>query len=309
MRHLSIISVLASAALVATWFVRVRPWVVSPQTPTDLIEARWKKVVERADLAPSPVPVDKTLDRVLTTLDPHQAAIEKVLDGRRDFETLPPPVTEALADFGRWSPPDGEINARSCEPWLGPGRVSIVLVLGRLVTFTATADDPHLGPMIGLADALRRHGSLPEAVAGFHLADRAAEQLAIRPATDLARYAAYRPTMIQLLDAIARDAVCSYRLARNALADRAAAGGDSWTESVGLAPSADRELAMVRDFVGQRLERADAIASDTLELASLFRIGDPERLPKSGLVRALAVDAGDIIDRGAAIAAGWPGPK
>ena len=200
-------------------------------------------------------------------------------------EELPRDVRAALADLVAWhegaSPGIGE---GLCPDELPP--LPLNDLLRTAIHLTEGPESPVFDAALHAAWSLRQQGGALLGAVGFRVA---AQALVVAgegpPAPALARY---RPSMDEVFPILAREWVCSYRMA-----ERELKGGEG-AERAKLAV-VERELSAARSLAVAVLNRARPVRADPAKLALAVAIPDGSKRPKSPLARLLSLDASHLV--------------
>lgn len=303
--------------MVGYWFLVVRPWTAAPDVSERRLAGLWE-AVERAVAVPAaPAGPANELKGALERLA-EAPDLEPILDESREEGTLSPADVDALRlqrDIGerlvRWAQAGGG---------LGQGGPCVageefpplkLFLLGRLTL--AQADvltgeptrEEQLRAVLYLAHVMRRGAGPLHLAVGVRLAEHAAAAAKRMRALDVLRaHPGLAPEAAEVWRGVNAEAFCADALLERHFGDLSR-GWPAETPATRGVPRSwidpgpsffRRERAMVRWWWGERLEAAKAQALDPPRLAEALRLpDDPEALPRSLMVRLLAVDLSELI--------------
>jgi hypothetical protein len=176
--------------------------------------------------------------------------------------------------------------------------------LGQLALATSDARPYGLEAALHLAHAATEQGGALLASVGFQLARGALDRVRALPDEERARLVARYAPSRDLLKVAAREWVCAHELAETQLARELEESGEV-TGPVDEHPVVVRELRMVELYAGTRIREAEAARGDLDALARALELGDPEELPKSALLRTLAIDLGEHARKWTEVVEAW----
>ena len=289
---------LVAAILIAGvifYVVVVRPWVAMPDEPRDRIEARFAKVEALAEL-PEHCRADNSM--IIEAIDELQSSKADIYGivwprdekGRapevvqsRDPASLPAEMKRAIDNLLEWDRNNGGFGHEPCDDSIAPIKA---LNLGELALATADAgrEEPRLRAILHLARDLRTCGSLIEGRVGFTLARRVAEWGKDRGAPSTDAFHRFRPHAEEVLPLLAREAVCSVRLAEGAYGS-----SDGETYSA-------REVLMLEQYYANLLEQASKTPTDLAKISEAIDHEAPDELPPSLLVRAMTLTLSSVVE-------------
>ncbi len=279
------------AALVVVLVVtaaRLYPWLRGPDTPDDIIAARWAEVVKHAELPPLSGSDAKLLAAASSAAGFSPPAADPKLVTLVDRAQLTNEQSRAVAQFKNWYGHKGVYIAPACQEDSTPRAKAALNVyrLGQLVVHSATdADVQDVEAVLVLAQQLRNRGQLIDQMTGLQLAKLARDWSKVRDVELTATLTKYRPKLDELTRAIARDAVCVMKQLSTedtTLLDMPSRVYEMERPPLGIVLAA-RERAIFRDIHGRTLQSVRAARGDHAKILAVFKEAQENR-PKSILL-------------------------
>ncbi|WAS97049.1 hypothetical protein [Nannocystis punicea] len=305
LRWLAVLLLVLLALAAAGWFA-AGPWLAPPIAAPEHIAGTWAQVESWAAETRHP---DAPIDRLHAALDHLKRAgrSEETWEPSRPPEPVSDPAEQqALAALVEWSE-HGGLGSELCivdpaDLSAGPARVVEMLRLARLALAHARDDtDPAFAAALRLGAYLRGRGPLIAGAVGFAVAGDALQVAEARNLPAGPAFKAFAPRREEVLPILAREAVCSLRLAEAAFRSGAGQPADMVEPGVIARWSAtwigpERELAMARWYLGERVAAAAAAGDDLTAVAATQVVPDePDALPASLLVRSLAASGASVV--------------
>lgn len=277
---------LVPAIAAVVFYVRVWPWIAEPGDPAELA-ARWAEVESWAARPPASLGPEATAFRDALRAGSLQS--DQVPAPGDDFslptielERLPEDVRKMVDALLVWHD-SGAPLARGCLRDSERLPALRALHVGRIAIASATEPgDRRLAAALRLAAELRTGGTLLEGGIGATLAHHAAATAASRGFAASESFSRYRPAKREPFVCLAREYVCTQEWLESEL--RLGGRGGSPLDRV------DRELRMMRAWHSERLHGVASLRDDPRELARNLQPVTQETLPKSLLVRMVAID-------------------
>ena len=279
---LAIALVGAAVAFVAL----ARPRAGGPPVPRATIAARWAKVHEWAALERREAGDPARLIEAVAKLQGDRSLVADFLRARdasrragasQADATVPAGVAPAVALLVRWHEEGGGLGPK-VAPFEPPRSVDL-LTLGRVALATAGPDPaaPRRLAALHLGRALRRNGALVDAVVGFKLAAEAGPPCG----------GPFAPEPGELYPALAAEALRTYESVAAELQRNPRPRG--WPPRVKGRPRTapvpiERELLMLKWYLGDVLHDAWPLRDDPERLAAWFEGRTRRDAPKSTLV-------------------------
>jgi hypothetical protein len=291
-RRIAIVVAIVVVAFGVYFRVSVWPWIAAPDPAQ--VDGAWKSVETAVkDSKPAPGGGEK-LDAFLAAVraaKPELEELAKQANARTD-ETLPEKTHAALDALSAWADGAGvDEGAPVCPKGALLDPAFDIITMWRLATVALTTPPvaPRTLALTKLSERLRRRGPLLHYVVGMKILERLLEHAAVNP-QGLPRFLKdTNADASEMRSALARDETCA-----DALFEGEAGMGIGRDD---LAPvlarpfiSTQRERAMFRLFVGERIRSTEGVTS-AAEVAT--KLGEmPAQLPKSVAVRRLALNGG-----------------
>jgi hypothetical protein len=287
MKRALVVTLAILLAGAATYLVvRVRPWTVGPPVARATVEARWAQVHEWAALERRETGDAQLLVEAVAKLQADVGAVADFLRRREaagraaaspERVAAPASVAPAVALLVQWHAEGGGLGPKVAP--LEPPRSVELLTLGRVALATAGPDPaaPARTAVLHLGRALRRNGTLVDAVVGFKLAGEAGP-----PCTG-----PFAPERGELFPALAAEAVRTYEsIAAELQRSPRPAGWPPRTEGrPRIAPvPVERELLMLKWHLGEVLHDAWPLRDDPERLVALLEARARREDPRSTLV-------------------------
>jgi len=305
LRTISFIAVLVLGVAVVLSYLTLGPWVSLPEDPPEVIEARWAKVVVWAEATPDSVGTPGARQRLSAALLPLSRS--EALNSQEENTTpladadLDDEARSALEAFVRWSDAGGGLGDDPCihdeslsgreaaadDPLIQP--IALHRLAELAIRRSTSPDDPHLRAALELGAALRGRGPAIYGMIGGSIADKARAFAIARGWSPNPLLRDTRPSNDAIFGILARESFCQMRLLERAIArdeDFATDDNDGWRALVGI----DRELQMLRWYLGKRLVAAHDVADDPAALLDALAPPDPDELPSSLLLQTVMVD-------------------
>lgn len=301
---------LASAAVLVAAWLKIRPWFAPPDASPEEVARTWTQVEALAREHGRP---GGPIEPLFEALD-HLRRANSLPPDDQDAKDAPAAVTDedgqrALAGLVAWAQQQGGLGDELCivdpaQTATSP-RIFEMVQLARLAIRTSTgADDPTLLAALRLGAYLRTRGGLVAGAAGFAIAREAVEVATARNIAPTTALSTYAPQRREVLSILARESVCTLRMIEGAFAHGESDPGDAWQgrdagwlsrwASAWVGP--ERELAMARWYFGEHVAAAARAGDDLAAVAAIYELPDDfDALPKSLLVRALALSGGSAI--------------
>lgn len=286
------------ALAAAGWFA-ARPWLAPPAAAPEHVAGTWRRVEAWAAETRQP---SAPIDGLHAALEPlrRAGARDEAWEPTRPPEPASDPAAQqalaALAEWGR----SGGLGDDLCivdpaDLSAGPPRTVEMFRLARLALRHGRDDgDPAFAAALRLGAYLRGRGPLLAGAVGFAIARDALQVAEARNLPAGPAFMAFAPRREEVLPILAREAVCSLRLAEAALGS-GASGSQARVDPGVVARwstawvGPERELAMARWYLGERVAAAAAAGDDLTAVAATQTLPDePDALPASLLVRSLA---------------------
>lgn len=305
----SVALILVVLGLALAGWLAMRPWLAPPAATPSAIERTWARVEQWAAASRHP---GAPITALNAALDHLQRA--KLADDDWDPSRPPQPVTDpeaqrALAALVEWSA-SGGLGEGPCIGDPGdleapPPRFVAMFRLARLaLAASPRSDDPQFVAAMRLGAHLRSRGPLVAGAVGFSIAREALAVAEARGQPLGPAFVAFAPRREEVVPLLAREAACSYAMAEAAFSRGTSDLGkgttiepDGWASrwsATWVGP--ERELAMAKWYLGERVAAAAAAGDDLTAVAATQVLpDDPDALPASLLVRALASDAASVI--------------
>lgn len=309
LRTISFVALLVLGITVVLSYLTLGPWVSLPEDPPEVIEARWAKVVGWAEGSPESVGTPGARARLSAALEAF--ASSEVLNSQTD-DTAPIAEVDldddarvALAAFLRWSDAGGGLGDDPCirddslsgpeasaeDRWIQP--IALYRLAELAIRRSTAADDPHLRAALELGAALRGRGPLIYGVIGGSIADKARAFAVARGWSPSPAFRDLRPTQSAIFGIMARESFCQVRLLERAIArdeDFAIDKESGWRGLVQDHVGIEREMQMLRWYLGKRMADAHAASDDRAALLSALAPPEPDDLPSSLLLQTVMID-------------------
>ncbi len=298
---LAALLVLLVGTLGVLYLVFVHPWVASPDASPEEIAGRWAQVEAWADpgqdcdqggavLRLATRSADRGWWEVETRFEGEGIEVPRLERGELSFE-----LRSAVDGLVGWHRSGEGIGLGTCEP-----DDDLVAGLNLVRLALATAEDagsPELAAVLALGQAYRGCGPLIRSMMGFTIASDAVDWARSRGVPPGELFERYRPTADEVFGGLAREAVCSHRMAEQAFEPAALDQGSLGAPSL-AAPlvGVDRELGMLQLFYADHLEVADAAGRDPRAMVEIYAWDDLDDLPPSLLVRLTSLSGG-VVER------------
>jgi hypothetical protein len=275
--------VLVSAAL---FYVRVWPWFASPGDRPEL-DARWREVeqwaaVPAASLGSEAVTFRDALRAANLRFDVAPYPAEDSSLPAIEVDGLAVDVRSVLDSLVAWHE-SGAALTRGCIR--EPERIDALhaMHLGRIAIASSThADDPHFAAALRMAAELRANGTLLQGAVGASLAREAIATASKRGFAATRSIVQFRPAKSEAFAALAREYVCTQQWLEHEIHQARPP-----TSPIG---NPERELLMVRTYHSDRLHLVEPVRDDPRGIVRLLPPVKKEDLPKSLLVRIVAMD-------------------
>ncbi|MCY0992684.1 hypothetical protein OV203_36430 [Nannocystis sp. ILAH1] len=315
LRGLAALLLVLLALAAAGWFA-ARPWLAPPSAPPEQVAGTWSRVEAWAAETRQP---NAPIDELHAALGPlrRAGARDEAWEPTRPPEPAGDPATQqALAALAEWGQ-SGGLGDELCivdpaDLSAGPPRTVEMFRLARLAFQYGRDDgDPAFAAALRLGAYLRSRGPLLAGAVGFAIARDALQVAEARNLPAGPAFMAFAPRREEVLPILAREAVCSLRLAEAAL--RSGASGSQELADPGVVArwstawvGPERELAMARWYLGERVAAAAAAGDDLTAVAATQTLPDePDALPASLLVRSLAANGATVVADMQATLAAW----
>lgn len=297
-----------SGLLLALAGALVVPWRLPASPRGEALDARWREIEGWAGMAALPGDTESLVkaDLAVERRQPEIFALVHPLvatpSGRIAERDLPEEARIALRALESWDRSGAGLGADPCGDTITP---MPALTLGELLLAVAGggAEAPELGRALRLAAALRTSGDLGLVTIGFNLAEQAvvwAETRRLRPS---AAFVEHRPRPAEVFVAASRDAICTWRAAKAAIAreglpalleELGPAASPAWVRPL-LDPS--RELDQLRAFHVRRLGAASKEKERLDTLRAHLALPPRGELPSAALVRGMVKDPDELFER------------
>ncbi|MCA9719316.1 MAG: hypothetical protein H6713_12475 [Myxococcales bacterium] len=283
----------------------VYPWIKPPPEDPEVIARRWAHVESLAEVSEaSGRPLEELGELPAFSLDGLPLVEQRPpYDELANIDELPPEVAAAIDALVQWHHRGGGLGPERC-PHVGerPFPLLKVFELARVALHVSTtADDAPALAVLQLAEHLRDRGPLLDGAVGLALAKESVRWARARGYPPTGALLERRPRAPQVVAMLAREMVCSFELVERELSRELQPGKDAPVPA-GLI-GYERERAMVQWYWGERLHGVSKDTSLETLAARLRDDDDLEALPKSVLLRALAVPmAGRVEDAARTIA-------
>lgn len=214
---LALVVLLVGAAVCFGW--ALYPWIAMPDEPVVSIDRKWSRVREWARIPPSLVGDDGRLRGAVAKIRSVRGELRDLGIGEEgralDPDRLPVEAHEAIAGLVAWRRSGGGLGDLAC---MRSHDVIELLALGRTVLVTSGRTDESVDAVVRLSTSLRRAGVLVEAMLGMALAESTARWSKARGVPPPPSLVADRPRVQEIHAALAREAACTYELARMSVA-------------------------------------------------------------------------------------------
>ncbi len=284
------------------YLVFVHPWLARPEADAPDIERRWQTVEQLA--APGEacygdpdriVAATRTMELVDQDLR-DELARAKEWPPEIDHEELPPEFDQALMYLLQWHLEGGGLDVVELEQ-----QVSLLdtFEMGKAALSSAASVERELvdEAVLHLAWTYRECGQMVHGMVGMTLAELAAEHAQRRGDPPTEAHRRYRPRPEELLGITAREAVFTHELSREGLN---LSSPHTRNGAPGIVPALvdpQRELMMLKQFWGDRLEAPAADPANTDLLVASFEADDADDLPHSLLVRVIGLGIGHMVEQ------------
>ncbi|MDC0715994.1 hypothetical protein [Nannocystis bainbridge] len=302
------------ALAAAAWFT-ARPWLAPPAAAPEHIAGTWTRVETwAAETRQASGPIEP-LHAALAPLKRAGATDEPWDPTRPPEPATDPAAQQALAGLIVWAD-GGGLGDELCivDPadfTAGPPRTVEMFRLARLALRHGRDDtDPAFAAALRLGAYLRGRGPLLAGAVGFAIARDALQVAEARNLPAGPAFVAFAPRREEVLPILAREAVCSLRMAEAAFHSGASEAAPVEPGVVARWSSAwvgpERELAMARWYLGERVAAAAAAGDDLGAVAATQTLPEqPDALPASLLVRSLAGSGASTVSDMQATLAGY----
>lgn len=308
-RSLGTVLVLATLGVVlALLAVLLVPWRAQPTPRGAELEARWHEIEVWASMgnmtgdASALMKADLAIERRQADISALARPFVQSPSGKLREDDLPDEARIALRALESWDESGAGLGLDPCGEALS---TASAMTMGELLLAVASKDgrSPELGRALRLAAALRTSGDPGLVTIGFNLAEQAVAWAEARRLSPMAAYIEHRPRSAEVFVAASRDAVCTVRRAKAAIAQR---GLSALLADLGpnasplwVRPMLDpvREIDALRAFHVERLGRAAKEKDNFGRLRANLVLPERGDLPSAALVRGMVKDPNQLFER------------
>ena len=309
LRTLAYLALLVLGVSAVVGYIVLSPWISLPEDPPEVIDARWAKVIRWSEASPESAGRPGARERLAAATGSLARSEAEVLhNGGPDTPLTDADLDEharrALDALLTWSAAGGGLGDDPCvhdtsladpetsaqEPSLSP--VALLQLAQVAIRSSSSADDPLLDAALELGCDLRARGPALFGLVGGAIAEEARAVATSRGWSPSAAFHRDPPTDHALFGIIARDYFCQVQMVERLVDndETLGTGGNGWRSFVQERVGIERELEMLRWYLGRQLTATHRVADDPAALIESLAVPEPDELPTSLVVRTMVFD-------------------